>query len=227
MSRIAIIGDTHGKIDRMIEKASAADLIIQVGDFGTFISPERMDKATRKHDGLGDLFDYYEGRKRFPFPVYFVKGNHEDFEILEEIKRGVIPNLHYMENGNVYTVGGLMVGALGGNYSPARHWLDREHHRLRGRKRKHFNHQDVSALRNLKLDVIIAHDAPQGIGLSSRYGGEPGSLEITELIEETQPEYYFFGHYHRYHEAKIGMTRVICLGILDGKSQDIFLLETE
>ena len=227
MSRIAIVGDIHGKIDFMLEKVleSGADVIIQVGDFGTFISEEKMDKATRRHEGLGDFVDYYSGRKKFPIPVHFVKGNHEDFDILEEIKSGKIKNLQYMENGQVYEIAGMRFGALGGNYSKVR--FSRERRQIRGGRRKHFNYQDIDDLLKCRdMDAIIAHDCPTGIGFKSKFGGEGcGSEELRELIKQIRPDFYFHGHYHRYNEVKINKTKIICLGIIQGQTQSVYLLD--
>jgi predicted phosphodiesterase len=173
MSRIAVVGDIHGKIDLMLESVlkSEVDAIIQVSDFGTFVSEERMDKATKRHEGLGDLVDYFHGRKHFPVPVHFVKGNHEDFDVIEAIKAGRVNNLHYMENGKAYEIAGMRFGAIGGNYSKARFSHDRR--RIFGARRRHLNHQDIEDLQKCgEIDAIIAHDCPTGAGFKRKFDGE-------------------------------------------------------
>ena len=230
MSIIAIVGDIHGKIDIMLEKVflQDVDLIIQVGDFGTFISKENLDRGSRRHNGIGDFVEYYTGKKKFPVPVYFINGNHEDFNIIEKICAQPIPNLNYMKNGMVYDIDGVRFGAIGGNYSPTRFKLDKKHKKLQGVRRKHFNYQDIENLKQIKnIDVIIAHECPLDVGLISKFDKkECGSKEIRELIEEIQPKYYFHGHYHRFNETKINKSKVIGLGIIEGKSQSIYILDT-
>lgn len=227
MSRIAIIGDIHGKVDAMLERALEykADIVIQVGDFGTYVDERKLDKGTRNHWGLGDFVHYYNHERSFPIPVYFIHGNHEDFDIIQELKVGRIHNLNYLENGNVYSIHGFTFGVLGGNYSPTRFHLDRGDPGLAGNRRKHFNHQDIENLRAQTPPIIISHDCPLGIGMLGKQRKEVGSPEITKLVRDIQPTHLFHGHHHRYKETLLGTTQVISLGILSGTSKDIYLLE--
>lgn len=229
MAKIAFVGDIHGDVDLMLDKAQQlnADIIIQVGDFGTYVSEERLDKASARHQGLGNFVDYYHNYKQFTLPTFFIKGNHEDYDIIEEIKEHKIPHLFYLENGKVYTFGDLRIGALGGNYSPQRFPLDRNNKRLQGCRRKHFNYQDLADLiRNKPLNIIVAHDCPQGIGMKGRGNDDCGSPEVASLITEVQPSYYIHGHYHRYKESSLGRTKIICLDKINGTGSSIMILET-
>ncbi len=228
MLRMAFVGDLHGKIDLMFEKLQphSPDLVIQIGDFGTYVEERRMDKATRKHGGLGDFVDYYEGRKKFPIPTYFIKGNHEDFDVIEEIRKGAVPNLYYMTNGNVYDFNGLRIGALGGNHSPERYKLDRNHPKLQQSRRKHFNHQDIESLaQHQDIDIIAAHDCPLGSGMLGRHGNSCGSPELTELVQKIRPKTLVHGHYHRYQLSQMGSTKIISLDKIDGRDCPIFCLD--
>jgi len=229
MSRIAIVGDVHGKIDLMLERTLElnVDVIMQVGDLGTFIFEERMDRAARKHDGIGNFVEYYSGKKQFPLPVYFIKGNHDDFNVLEEIKKGKIKNLNFMENGTVDNICGKLFGALGGNYSRTRYDFNHNNSQLHGKRRKHFNHQDVEALEKFSnIYAIIAHDCPNEVGIKNKFDeSDCGSPEVRAMIEKIQPRFYFHGHHHCYTETMIGNTRAIGLGILEGETQSIYVLE--
>lgn len=229
MPRIAIVGDVHGKIDLMIEKSLElnVDAIMQVGDFGTFISEEKMDRAARKHDGVGNFVEYYNGAKKFPVPIYFIKGNHDDFNVLEEIKSRKIKNLNFMENGLAYNVCGRFFGSLGGNYSRTRYQFNHKDSQLHGKRRKHFNHQDVEALEKFSnIYAIIAHDCPNDVGIKNKFDeSDCGSPEVRALIEKIKPRFYFHGHHHCYTETLIGNTRVIGLGILGGETQQIYMLD--
>jgi Icc-related predicted phosphoesterase len=169
--------------------------------------------------------DYHSGKKRFPVPIYFVKGNHEDFDVIEDIRKGMVENLHYMENGKVYDIAGLRVGAVGGNYSEKYYHMNRR--KIHGSRRRHLNHSDFSDLYLAgDLDLIVGHECPDGVGFINRHDGKDmGSTAIRELIETKQPAYYFHGHHHRYNEARIGETEVVGLGIIYGTDKSIMIME--
>jgi Icc-related predicted phosphoesterase len=227
MGTIAFVGDIHGNIDLMLEKvrATEADRIFQVGDFGTFLSEDQMDRATRKHNELGDFRDYYNGEKKFDIYTQFIKGNHEWFDTCEELEGDVIENLHYIPNGRVVQIGSLRIGILGGNYSPVRYHLPRNHDRMKGGKRKFFSYQDVEDLEAAgPLDIVVAHDCPYDIGIMGRHSTICGSPEVREFIERTQPSLYIHGHYHRGARTSIGKTEVITLGIIH-RDDSLFLME--
>lgn len=56
-------GDIHGAIDRMYEDiltfeatlGERFDWVLHVGDFGIWPDPNRIDRASRTHDGAGDF----------------------------------------------------------------------------------------------------------------------------------------------------------------------------
>ena len=56
-----------------------------------------------------------------PAPVYFIKGNNEDFDIVANAMSGrpPAPTLHYLPNGGPYDVGPWRVAALGGTFAPS------------------------------------------------------------------------------------------------------------
>jgi hypothetical protein len=60
---ICAAGDIHGAMDRLYDDVLAFeeslgvrfDCVLHVGDFGVWPDPNRVDKATRNHDGAGDF----------------------------------------------------------------------------------------------------------------------------------------------------------------------------
>lgn len=104
----AFFGDTHGNINTMYAVASAwekrtgleLDLIVQVGDFGFWLSEDSVDKMTAKHAKVliekmaergdkiravcGDYPDYILGEREVPTKTLVIRGNHEDQEYLME-----------------------------------------------------------------------------------------------------------------------------------------------
>jgi hypothetical protein len=48
------------------------DYVLHVGDFGVWPNPDRVDKATRKHDGAGDFPVWFAGNRAAPRPTVFI-----------------------------------------------------------------------------------------------------------------------------------------------------------
>lgn len=65
---ICAAGDIHGAMDRMYEDVlafeAALEWVLHVGDFGVWPDPQRIDKATKKHDGAGDFPAWLAARRR-------------------------------------------------------------------------------------------------------------------------------------------------------------------
>src|SRR4029453_6192569 len=55
-----------------------------------------------------------------PRPLYWIKGNNEDFDRIAAWEAGADQprNLHYIRNATAVDVGGLRVAGLGGTYAP-------------------------------------------------------------------------------------------------------------
>ena len=66
---ICAAGDIHGAIDRFYDDVLASEIslganfdwVLHVGDFGIWPDPERIDRATRNHDGAGDFSEWLVG----------------------------------------------------------------------------------------------------------------------------------------------------------------------
>ncbi len=54
-------------------------------------------------------------------PLYWIKGNNEDFDVIAAAIAGTPPSptLHYLQNGRAYAVGPWCVAALGGTFAPS------------------------------------------------------------------------------------------------------------
>ncbi len=85
----AAIGDVHGDIYTMLgllqnwetKHQKKLSFVLQVGDFephrdlsdlGTIDTPTKYKK-------LGDFADFYHNKAEFPYPIYFIGGNHESY----------------------------------------------------------------------------------------------------------------------------------------------------
>ncbi|MDI1442668.1 metallophosphoesterase [Polyangium sp. 6x1] len=227
---IAILGDTHGHLTlayRILkrwqeEEGQRIDLILQVGDFGAFPPPYRLDKATKRFaesdpDELG-FTAYFQGEpeaeeilgpdaaehRRIDADTIFIRGNHEDFSYLCELAgadEGPVPvdafdRIHYLKSGVPFTYEkdghSLRIAGLGGI-------ADEDGNPVKNDGGECYTRQDVKRLFALKerLDVFLSHEPPldAAIGIHPKYAGA-GSRAAREFIQNFQPTYHFCGHYH-------------------------------
>lgn len=223
--RVVFVGDIHCRLNLMYQKVQEngqVDAIFQLGDFGTFLDPSRLDKGTRKHDGfMPDFMEYYGGKREAPILTYFIKGNHEDFDFLETHEnKEVAKNIIYLANQAIVRPDDkIKIGVLGGNWSGK--YYQREKKDIPGGRRRHFNFEDVDFFRKHHVDILLMHDCPRGV-MEEEVRGSP---RLTELVEEMQPRYVFHGHHNRYNRATIGKTEVIGLRTIYEEGQSVYVLE--
>jgi len=80
-------GDIHGALDRFFADVLAFeaelgvrfDHVLHVGDFGIWPDAQRIDKATRNHDGAGDFPAWYAEQRAVPRPTLFIKFDGESW----------------------------------------------------------------------------------------------------------------------------------------------------
>ena len=94
--QIGALGDIHGDFDTVeaiMARHADVPLWVQVGDIAS-------------NDG-----DYFTPWR----PLYWIKGNNEDFDVIAEAMAGRPPadTLFYLPNGGAYTVGPWRVAARG------------------------------------------------------------------------------------------------------------------
>lgn len=194
-SNIAILGDLHGHITLVyhilkrweIEHGEEIDLILQVGDLGVYPFPERADKTTKrfakKNPAELSFQDYFHGfpegeeilgangdeTRSIAAEMYFIKGNHDDFEFLDEISHGCnypVPvdyygKMHYIRSGLVISLYAgsfrLKVGCLGGIAA---------HDGSSGKDTasQYYTRSEVRELHaaGKDLDILLTHQAPYG-----------------------------------------------------------------
>lgn len=229
---IGLLGDIHGRIDLALTALSTwqshagtkFDLLLQVGDMGAFPSEARMDSATADYNALdpseGDFgrmlaasglraASYQQIASTFWSPIYFIRGNHEDYDWLSQLRldpsTGVAPAdpfglLNYVPDGSVLDLQGLAVAFLGGiqtdDSSPAR--IDQRALAALGQREQGT------------VDLLITHDCP--LGLSTGYKGQvQGSQLISTLRDDLQPRFHIGGHYHISLARTYDQSRFLCL----------------
>jgi len=224
-------GDVHGRLERLYEGVLAFERelgrtfahVLQVGDFGVWPDPARVDRATREHDGAGDFPTWFAEQRGAPRPTTFIQGNHEDFSWLKS-RREVLPGVHYLPNSEALTIRDaafpqgrtLRIAGVGGCYGPSAY--RRAPGTLHGGARRHYVHEELEQLRALgPLDVVLFHDAPRGIefikrmasGDERRYTSQAEGLN--EALAAIRPKLCFFGHHHVRIDAEV--EGVACVGL--------------
>lgn len=174
---------------------------------------------------VGDVGDDAGNYVAVPKPLYFIKGNNEDFDVLAEMLAGESAgNLHYLPNGLVSTVGGLRLAGLGGTYAPT--WYDtpaaqlphplrlsrgvpRRPVDIKKDKRRHFVGEEVEACKSLTgIDLFLSHEAPRPFFVGRV---DAGKTAINEVLAAMRPRLHLFGHHHRFDEQMRQGIRSICL----------------
>lgn len=227
--RLLVAGDTHGNKDHVeyLHECAAmwgVDTIVQVGDFGYW-------------PHTGDFFSRYVSRLAQDDGVtwYWLDGNHENFDALEEIGAydagtwfEVDPGVYYLPRGLAWEWDGIRFMSFGGAYSidkeyrtPHASWWPQELPTFK---------QIMVALDVGKVDVLLTHDAPEGTCPVVGRGGykddefsRANRRVISSLIESSSPSLLIHGHYHHRYSAWSGPTRVMGLG-RDGQGSDSFLI---
>ena len=210
-----VFGDLHGRIRAMYTGAerwseshgTPVDVILQVGDFGIFPDPSKLDKEKVGKYGPGDYASLMRSDWRAPIPTYFCKGNNEDFEALA---RPLLPGLTWVPDGEVITLGETRIAFLGGGWAPKSYLSDEG-------KPNHISRPAVEALMQKEFDILISHEAPAG----SRFHAKAysvGAPPLRELVEAKQPAMVIHGHHHAFAERHMSKTRVIALDLLRAAS---------
>ena len=162
-------------------------------------------------------------------PLYWIKGNNEDFDFVaaQPAGGGTLPNLYYIPNGAIVEAEGFRLAGLGGTYAPT--WYEKptlELRRLSARddRRRHFVRSEVEACSAMKgIDIFLSHEAARPYPLPRVQ--DAGKTPINEVLAAMQPRAHLFGHHHIYtvaerqHVPSIGLEEVSASYLLiDGKT---------
>jgi len=227
--RLLLLGDTHGDFAWMQSKVIRyakrvrADAVVQLGDFG-FIWSCNQEDVNRT---LGNLNRWFS---EADMPLYWLDGNHENFEVMEFLGAKVdapsMVQLHshitYLPRGLVWEWGGVRFMSLGGAFSvdvshriPFISWWPQET----------ITYGDVErALRNGGggVDVLLTHDSPNYSDLSAilrqfnlSYNLEHQSMAnrhaLDGVVDELNPRLAVHAHYHHRLVGKRGDTSILGL----------------
>ena len=133
-------------------------------------------------------------REEFASPIYFVRGNHEDFDYLYNLPVEGTPETaqvdpfdlyRFVPDGTVLELGDVRIAFLGGIETevPDERTIDQQ------------AYESLMKLDAGTIDVLVTHEPPYGIGVNWR--GKIGSSRmVTELIKHTQPNFHLSSHVH-------------------------------
>ena len=201
---IGALGDIHGAF-RTVE-----EIMTRHADVSLWVS-------------VGDVADN-DGRYFTPVaPLYWIKGNNEDFDRIAawEAGRDMVANLHFIPNGTSRTVGPLTVAGLGGTYAPT--WYETAAaalpHKPRDDKRRHFVREQVEACKQMRgIDILMTHEAarPFVIVDEPAEGRKPfrrdaGKPAINDVLASMKPRLHLCGHHHRFVETVREGVRSVCI----------------
>lgn len=222
-----------------------------LGDIhGDFASARRI---MERHAALpfwvcvGDLADEHGRYEAVPRPLYWIKGNNEDFDLVAS--RGFPANLHYLPNGAVVEIGDprVRIAGLGGTLAPT--WYETRAADLphakkgsatgtalatlrpgsgssrtksRDDKRRHFVKEEVEACAALRgVDLFMTHEAPRPYRIGRL---EAGKAPVNAVLAAMRPRLHLFGHHHRFTEQEREGVRSVGLDLV---SRSYLLIEAE
>ena len=202
-----------------------------VGDLhGDF---DALDRVMAKHPEVsfwvcpGDLANDEGAYPRPRRPLYWIKGNNEDFDFVaaQPAGSGTLPNLHYIPNGVAVHAHGFVLAGLGGTFAPT--WYqasaaDLPAHGSKPRsgagrrgpasgavgagrgapatkndRRRHFVHDEVEACKKL-TGVDIFLSHEAARPFPLPRVKDAGKTPINEVLAAMRPRLHIFGHHHKY-----------------------------
>jgi hypothetical protein len=88
-------------------------------------------------------------------------------------------------------------------------------HTLQGYARRHYTHDEVERLAEIRdVDIILTHDAPAGVRFERGSRGDTyvsRAAGLDSLLARVLPRVCFFGHHHARVDAEVSDVR--CIGL--------------
>lgn len=248
---IGICGDWHGDtpyaeaaIEALVQ--AGVDHIVHLGDFGFW-------PRSHPEEGPYFLMRVEELLASAGIPLWWIDGNHEDFDVLERLpldsngRRPVSHHITHIPRGHRWTWEDTTWMGFGGAASVDRStrtfgksWFPQEY----------VTPEDVAvATDGGPVDIIVSHDAPFSVPfIRSRLAKGTGwpqedillstknQMLVDDVVASTRPSRLFHGHHHvAYTDVMPGGTEVQGLdcnawdfyGEIAGLSQNIAIVNTD
>lgn len=216
--RILVIGDSHCDttfIKNMFTKAEAfdCDALFVVGDFGFW---------PKFASGRKFLEEISRMATRAKKPLYWIDGNHEDFDSLEDVYGGlslrskpieIRKGIFYMPRGYSWVWDDVKFAGFGGGTS-----IDKDY-RTEGKDwfpQELLTEADVEKSQTIgEVDILFTHDihdmsfAQQAIflrggdTLKNNTPAQNNRKKLQAIVDNLQPKVIIHGHYHIAYSARI------------------------
>lgn len=213
---VIFLGDIHGRVYPVVQAIDNAVRhevkdIIQIGDFWAY------DQYRLK-----EMEEYLSLYKKH---LYFIPGNHEDHDYLDELVGDdygqpveMTEHITYMPPNSTMKIGYRDVLCLGKAFS-----IDVDS-RIKGRdwfEQEVLSVKDIGIARNMgKFDIVLTHDCPNNVNmpdgcfiptqLAEQWFGADNLAKanfhrelLEESLENTHYKYLIHGHYHYKYETDI------------------------
>lgn len=175
MLRALLVSDMHGDLTHLFSAfdVEQPDLLICAGDWG---DPESVPRET------------YE-RLLERLPIFTVYGNHDDIELLSEL-RNIDGTPTLLRNGEVVEVKGITLTGINGIWAKSKrkpfYVLDEEVHEA----------ANSVVLKGLSVDVLVTHACPIGIADMTPKGTHGGQKCFLDALKLIRPKMHMCGHLH-------------------------------
>lgn len=205
---IYVTGDCHGDFRKIYAFADKMDLgqndyIIVLGDMGLLWRHDRRDANVFIQD--------FENR--YDFNLYFVDGNHENFNLLNSLLEDengmgyISKHIRHLKRGNSYNIADKKILAIGGADS-----VD-QFHRTEGLswwREEAITDADIAKVAAGHYDYVLSHTCPLSIfeahkaclcTLGNIVDDEEPLFKISnnsleKLLDKITFGEWYFGHYH-------------------------------
>lgn len=258
--RFAAVGDIHGGMRAMVSAVEAREkevgggiqFVLQAGDFEPIRHEDDLATmaAPQKYRAMGDFPAFATGPARFPWPLYFIGGNHEPYGYLDQIPLGgtLVENCHYLGRAGCTEIAGLRVAGISGIHSEKHHKTLRppleEIGRHSNRLYTYFNEDDLTRMLECgQPDILLMHDWPAGIiaandtdyfeeMMGSGRFATIGNGELRTLVDLLRPRLVLCGHLHRTYRAELlyddgTKGRVCCLPEIKRGTEAVAIFEAK
>jgi lariat debranching enzyme len=249
-----VVGDVHGHMNSMVHMLTnwqsatnqKLEFVLQVGDF----EPHRNETdlatmaAPSKYRKVGDFPDYFAGKARFPFPLYFIGGNHEPYGFLDQLPANseIAENCYYIGRAGKIEISGLTIVGLSGIYREDRFTIPRPHiteiDRRSNKDYIYFTKDDVDKASDYPSPhILLLHEWPANIisednrqeleRLRHALGYDDVGNEYSRLLMEIlEPGLVVCGHMHKRYRKQITLESgkiadVCCLANVEQGTKSI------
>lgn len=199
--KILIAGDPHGSRKNMLHLVKKAagnkcKKVLLLGDVGYL--PNYLDGR--------EYVDYVSKiAVEYGIEVHWIKGNHDNHEILSEY-RGTVEiaeNFIFHQNIDVWTWGKYTFCAVGGAVS-VDVFSNSRNRGIDWWPNEVISVSDIYAAMEVKekIDIVIAHDCPISVNIDKYLEFKTGEDTIAnrtvlqEIVDILKPSKLFHGHYH-------------------------------